>query len=373
MTRTSNNRPDGHARRRGRWITLAAASVLLHAFLVNWAGGRIALPSLPAPKAGVVTMALNPPPSAQTEKPVGKPAMAEAGKRAAASGKKKHPPPVPQAAASPQAETTQPTESADTGNTAGMAPAIDQASATPVVEYAPAPLPDTGSQPEPAVRSAAYKVSPPPPAELKYDAVALHRGQSVHGSGRLRWNPDGDRYSISGEASVLFLTLLDFTSTGSIDASGIAPELYREKPFRKSETNTHFHRERDIISFSASTLSYPRQGGEQDRGSVIWQLAGIGRGDTGQIATDAEIALFVAGTRDGEPWKIRVVGQEEIETGLGKLLAWHLVRVPRQGSYDKKLDIWLAPQQQWYPVRLRYTDRNGDYLDLSLSNLVTGD
>jgi hypothetical protein len=49
------------------------------------------------------------------------------------------------------------------------------------------------------------------------------------------------------------------------------------------------------------------------------------------------------------------------------MTTWHVVRMPKPGSYDQKLDFWLAPQHEWYPVKLRYTETNGDYLDLSLS------
>ena len=90
------------------------------------------------------------------------------------------------------------------------------------------------------------------------------------------------------------------------------------------------------------------------------------------FAPDAEIDLFVAGARDGEVWRIHVVGREQIETGAGKTLAWHVRRAPAPGSYDKSIDIWLAPQQDWYPVKLRETDKNGDYLDMSLSSLTPG-
>jgi hypothetical protein len=175
------------------------------------------------------------------------------------------------------------------------------------------------------------------------------------------------RYTVDGEAGILFFTLINFRSSGEIDQSGVAPELYSEKRFRRSETNTHFHRERNTISFSASTVSYPREGGEQDRASIIWQMTAIGRGDSEKFVADAEFDFFVAGVRDGEPWRMRVVGLEEIETGNGRASAWHLVRIPRPGSYDQKLDIWLAPQQEWYPVKLRFTETNGDYLDMSLS------
>jgi hypothetical protein len=163
---------------------------------------------------------------------------------------------------------------------------------------------------------------------------------------------------------------LNFSSEGTIDSFGIAPVLYSEKPFRKSMTNTHFQHDNRKITFSASEASYPYKGGEQDRASVMWQLASIGRGDPAQFTPGAQIDLFVAGTRDAENWSMRVIGEEEIETGYGKMRAWHVVRAPRAGSYDQKIDIWLSPQHEWYPVKILYTYANGDYLDLSLSDLA---
>jgi hypothetical protein len=46
-----------------------------------------------------------------------------------------------------------------------------------------------------------------------------------------------------------------------------------------------------------------------------------------------------------------------------------VVRAPRPGSYEQKLDIWLAPQHWWYPVRLRFTETNGEYLDMAVTAL----
>ena len=199
---------------------------------------------------------------------------------------------------------------------------------------------------------------------------ALREGQPVYGHGKLIWQSEGNRYTASGEAGILFFSVLTFKSEGEIDAFGVAPILYNEKRFRKPATNTHFHRERNIISFSASARSYPRNGGEQDRATVIWQLVGIGRGDSTRFAAGAEIELFVAGVRDAESWHIRVVGEEEVAVGAGTMMAWHVSRAPRAGSYDQTIDIWLAPQKEWYPVKVRFTETNGDYLDMSLSGFT---
>ena len=233
-------------------------------------------------------------------------------------------------------------------------------------ENVPESEPSSTTAAEPSLQI--YKVSIPPSAVLKYDVQALRDGQMVYGSGKISWQSDGGNYIVEGEASILFFTLLNFKSMGVIDEFGVAPVIYSEKRFRRSGTNTHFHRERNTISFSASTITYPRKGGEQDRASIIWQLTGIGRGDGGKFKPDAEIDVFVAGVRDGSPWCVRVIGEEEIETGSGKVNAWHLARIPKSGSYDQKLDIWLAPDHEWYPVKLRFTEANGEYLDMLLSD-----
>ena len=218
-----------------------------------------------------------------------------------------------------------------------------------------------------------YTVRPPPSATLSYDVSALRDGQKWYGSGEIKWQIDGQHYLVTGTAGVsalLFrITALHFASQGQMDDFGVAPLLYTETRFRKSATNTHFRQDPDIISFSASTISYPRPAGAQDRASVMWQLAAIGNGDPGKFVPDAVIDLFVAGVRDAETWRIQVIDLEQITVGTGTLSAWHVFRAPRAGSYEQKIDIWLSPGHHWYPVKIRYTEANSDTLDLSLSRL----
>jgi len=77
----------------------------------------------------------------------------------------------------------------------------------------------------------------------------------------------------------------------------------------------------------------------------------------------------VAGTRNADIWRIRVLGGEEIDTPYGRLAAWHVMRAPRPGTHDPQIDIWLAPQHDWYPAKVRYTYANGDHLDMSLTGI----
>lgn len=371
--------PHSHKPRHWRWIVLLAASVLLHVIVFNWASGRIGTLSWPSQNPTVITTELRSIASVEaslaTIQPVSKPVPPSKPPKRKRKPKPRKasppPPPVP-----PIAEPATPLPTTDMEIPVAAVASVTEPAAVDIAEPSsvgadagPADTTHAGTDVPEVQEQERYKVILPPSAELKYDVQALREGQTFYGYGKIHWQAAENHYTITGEAGVLFFTLLDFRSEGMIDDFGVAPIIYAEKKRRRSETNTHFHRERNEISFSASTRSYPRKGGEQDRASVVWQLAGIGRGDSEKFMPDAEIDLFVAGVRDAETWRIRVIGMEEIEIGTGKVSAWHVVRIPRPGSYDQQLDIWLAPEQEWFPVKLRYTETNGDYLDMSLSKM----
>lgn len=248
---------------------------------------------------------------------------------------------------------------------------VPGSSIEPAIVLTPDDVPAARTEPDaqvkPAVGGLRQAIDPPPPVLLKYAVQSKKDGKSVYGSGKISWQTDGNAYAVKGEASVLFFTVLEFRSEGAFDNFGVAPLLYSEKRFRKSATNTHFRSDPKVVSFSASTLTYPRQGGEQDRASIIWQLAALGRGNSNFFAPGLQIEIMVAGVRDAEIWPIRVIGLEQIQLPAGQMAAWHLMRQPRPASFDQKIEFWLAPQHQWYPVRLRYTENNGDYLDMAAS------
>lgn len=349
------------SRRSRRAFVLVVASLLLHLIVFRWADGRIGLPAFDAKEAPVITTQLLAPPPAPL---------------AAATPPTPKPEPAPVKRPKPPRSTANSVPAAAVAPLASPVPDVASAPATttePPAELAqaiPEELPPIADIKLPLEQEPRYLVAPLPSAELEYDVEALVKGVTYYGSGMIKWHAAGDAYQVTGKAKVAFFTVLDFRSEGALDAFGVSPVIYGEKPRNRAETNTHFHRERNEITFSASSASYPRKGGEQDRASVIWQLAAIGRGDPGRFAPDAEIGLFVAGTRNAETWQMRILGMEEIDTDAGRFKVWHVTRIPQSGSYERKLDIWLAPEQQWFPVKLRYSEANGDYLDMALSNLL---
>jgi hypothetical protein len=164
------------------------------------------------------------------------------------------------------------------------------------------------------------------------------------------------------------LNLLVIRSEGTIDDFGIAPTTATEKRARRAETATHFNRDAGTISFSASERSYPLLVGAQDQATVPFQLGGIGRADVNQLGSD--IDMQVGEAREANIFRFQLVGEEELDTRMGKLVTWHLSRPPKPGSYSSRLDIWLAPGMNWYPVQIRNTEASGALTTQTVSKIT---
>lgn len=210
------------------------------------------------------------------------------------------------------------------------------------------------------------KISLPPSAELVYSARAMQGTRSLSGSGNILWQQNGLTYTIKGEASALFLSLLSYQSSGQLSKAGILPDLYHEKRIGKSATQTHFVRERKTISFSASTAVHEIQGSEQDRGSIIWQLVGMARGDPAKLEPGLTFETIIAGTKAADRWRVQISGTENLALTDGNFTAWHWVLLPVENRFDYQIDLWLAPEKEWYPVKIMYGNRTGANLTMTL-------
>ncbi len=294
-------------------------------------------------------------------------------------------PPAPKPAAPPRRQTAPiapASVQADVPAAAEVAPAsppvtdaaapVEQAAAVPVME-APVPVPPV---PPAAPAAPSYKVSLPPSAELTLDVTRVDaNGTTWSGLMAMSWKRSGQAYAMRVEASISMVftrvNLLSLTSEGSIDSHGIVPRMATEKRRGKAQTATHFKEDEGLITFSAVESRFPLLPGVQDKATVPFQLAGIARADSSQLSGGVEIQ--VGEERSAPMFNFVVVGQEDIDTAIGKLATWHLSRPPRPGSYNSRLDIWLAPAHNWYPVQLRNTEANGAVTTQTISKIVLTD
>ena len=210
----------------------------------------------------------------------------------------------------------------------------------------------------------------PPSADLAYDLNAQQKSIGLKGDALITWRAGDGKYDVNVEARVALLGKLnEYRSQGAVDAYGLAPDTFTEKRYRKDATTTTFVRDENVISFSGAKLPYVMKGGEQDRASVTWQLASVARAaGEAKFKPGSEWTFIVAGRRDAEPWTFKVIKQEKIRTGMGELDTIHVKREPRDSRGDS-VEVWLAPGQEWYPVKIRFEDER-DTIDQTVKSIT---
>ena len=362
-------------RRQRRAVALGTLIVLLHAALFSLIGSSVALPrlpgGLPAPAFLQAELLPDPAPAPAPLEPIAPPQPLP-------------PPPLPELrpepapllaedAAAPEVEPG----SGGAGDDMGDMTVLRDVKA---VLAAGEPAPPQPEQPVPLVPPEApvpeprsYQVSLPPPGAMTMDVARVDAdGTRWSGEAQLSWQQEGDSYRIGFEAGIRVVfarvNLLTTTSEGRIASTGFVPVKMTEKRRGRALTATHFDRENKKISFSASQKSVDLVAGAQDKASLPLQLTAIARGDPAQLS--GEIDIQVGEERDASVYRFVVVGQEEIDTKLGKLQTVHLSRPPKEGSYRSRLDIWLAPARGWYPVQIRSTEANGAVTTQTVNNIA---
>jgi hypothetical protein len=353
--------------RQRRAVLVGLLIVLLHAALFSFISGTVALPRMPASSGMEFVQAevLAPPPApppAPVPPPLPKPLP---------------PPPLPELAqdSAPLAneDAVGPPAEPGSGGT-GEAPA-DTAPAIAAAAPPPTPLP-AEAPPPPLPEPRRYKVDVPPPARITMDVTRVDAdGTRWSGEAQLLWTFHDDSYRIEFEAGIRIVftrvNLAVLTSEGALGATGFVPVKMTEKRRGRALTATHFDWSHDKITFSSSQKTIALTAGAQDKASVPLQLAAIARGDPGQLAGDIDIQ--VGEDRDAVVFRFVVVGQEEVDTKLGRLQTVHLARPPKEGSYRSRLDVWLAPGKGWYPVQIRNTEANGAVTTQTVNNIALTD
>jgi hypothetical protein len=231
------------------------------------------------------------------------------------------------------------------------APAAATALATPagaaaaVAVAAPAPTPTPAAPHEEAIPH--YATLMPPPMLLRYE---MHRG-ALRGTGELSWRPQAGRYELKLDARIGPLALLAQSSTGSFDASGMAPVRFTDQRLRKAVQAVNFQRAAGKVSFSGPSTEFALRPGMQDRLSWMVQLAAIISAEPALRTTGAKVSVLVVGSQgDASVWAFRCMGVETLQLGAGETQALSYVREPRD-PYDTSVKVWLDAARHYLPVR----------------------
>ena len=140
-------------------------------------------------------------------------------------------------------------------------------------------------------------------------------------------------------------------SRGNITPEGMQPESYGLKSANRTESAEFIWELQRITGLQQDTYLHPDS---QDMLSLPFQLAAAlasGRPLEFWLVTDWRHELF-----QYELFQFTLLDEGPLELPVGILRALHLQSV----SNDKTLDFWLAEDHQMLPVKIRFTDENGD-------------
>ena len=203
----------------------------------------------------------------------------------------------------------------------------------------------------------------PAPIRLLYDGKGEERGFIKYAaSSELLWLHDGAQYSARLEISAWGFRVRTWTSKGELGAAGLAPVRFGDKP-RGAELTTHFQRDKGIISFSANTPDVPLQVGAQDKLSALLQLSALVAGAPERYSAGKTIRFQAADAHRAELWDFQVGALELLDLPAGPKQALKFSKAPT-AEFDQRIEVWLAPDMQYLPVRLRITEANGAFADL---------
>lgn len=257
---------------------------------------------------------------------------------------------------------------------AATTPVVENLAAVPLVTAAPPFAPEAQPAPEAAavdapvvVPPAAAEDKPAPPlarrlpqnGEITY---ALFLGNNKFNVGRTlqTWAIKDDRYRLTSRSETTGLVAffsrqsLDYISTGRLTAGGLRPELFGTQRLRSGKTEAATAK----FDWDAQNLNYgepPRNSAlpadTQDMVSFMYQLGLL-------PLTPGRIELPITNGWKLEHYRFEVGIEEQLQTPFGALRAVPVKQLRRPG--EESIELWLAPDYRWLPVRIRFFDREGE-------------
>lgn len=216
-----------------------------------------------------------------------------------------------------------------------------------------------------------YKIHLPPSVKLYYSLTSQENNLvKITGNALVSWYYKENIYKINSEIRVTIIgKILEASSQGEVTNFGLVPNIFFEKRFLKQSTAMILNHEYHNFYFAHLETDCTLQNNKQDRISIIWQLVSVARGNFSKFINGSTWIFLVSNNNQIEQWRFKIIGQEEIKTSLREFNTIHLFYDASSENHNWKLDIWLAPSFEWYPVRLRFTDLHGNVIEQILHSI----
>lgn len=245
---------------------------------------------------------------------------------------------------------------------AALAQAARAASAPPAASAAAAPRTET-----------LYGVAWPASTRLRYVLNGWYRGP-VEGSAQVEWLRQGTHYQVHLDIVVgpefAPLATRRMSSDGQITPAGLAPKRFEQETRQiiGSNRRVDIQFEPDAVRL-ATGQRVPSDGVAQDPASQFIQLIFLFTTRPELRVPGASVDFAFALPHRLDRWTYDIGPTERVDTPAGPVEAFH-VKPRRAASKDAMLvQMWMAPQLQLMPVRIRIDHDAETWADLLLKTL----
>ncbi len=283
-------------------------------------------------------------------------------------------PTVPRPASAPAVDDA----AAGVGESAGIATQAAESPPAPAVVAAVAASAAVGETTGAHAASAAPSASAAAPFEwpastrMSYLLTGNYRGE-VSGTAQVEWVREASRYQVHVDFIVgprlAPLITQRSTSDGEITAQGLAPRRYDQDVRFVGQD-----RPRQTVFFDAGNVVLangdvkPAPPGLQDTASQFVQLAYVFGTKPEMLTVGGSVEIPLALPKKVAVWVYDVVGSEVLNTPFGPVTGIHLQpRGNDQKAGTLSVEMWMAPQLRYLPVRIRFVQDAQTYVDLMIA------
>jgi len=170
---------------------------------------------------------------------------------------------------------------------------------------------------------------------------------------------DDSHYVLNGKLSKFFS--IDQYSEGFITPNGLQPVTFRQHfGFTSQSATFDWNKNRVVMDTGKRTDTVDLPPGTQDMLSFMYQFMFVPPLDEMRLnmVTGKKLATYV----------YTFEGEETLDTPMGKLQTLHIGRNNRDG--DEKVELWLATEYRYLPVRIRRTEKGDVFIDLVVTRLT---
>ena len=202
---------------------------------------------------------------------------------------------------------------------------------------------------------------------IDYDVRRSLDGSPVGAARTMYFLGENNQYSIKNEVeakgfvSLFYWNKLVQTSDGIVTPEGLKPKNYHYQFGSKIDNYAIFDWEskKIITTISGKTSEFDMLEGSQDMLSFMYQFM--------FEPPLTKMKIFITNGKNYKPYDYSYIGEEIIETEMDKILTMHIAKF--NYNNEERIDLWLAKEYKYLPIKIRKTEKDGSILDQSTKKI----